>query len=83
MSRVGRVLTPQLELAILEYVGWFNHQRLHSSLGDSPPAEHEFRYAARNPTSSLHNVFARVRALKQMRLQPIARNAPWMSSRRS
>jgi len=40
----------QLELAILAYVGWFNHQRLHESLGDIPPAEHEalheFRYAA-------------------------------------
>ena len=40
----------QLELAIVAYVGWFNHQRLHSALGDIPPAEHEalheFRYAA-------------------------------------
>src|ERR1019366_7332375 len=44
-DRVWRTRT-QLELAIVEYVGWFNHQRLHSSLNDSPPAEHEFRYAA-------------------------------------
>jgi putative transposase len=40
----------QLELAIVAYVGWFNHQRLHSALADVPPAEHEalheFRYAA-------------------------------------
>ena len=40
----------QLELAIVAYVGWFNHQRLHSAPGDIPPAEHEalheFRYAA-------------------------------------
>jgi putative transposase len=40
----------QLELAIVAYVGWFNNQRLHESLGDIPPAEHEllheFRYAA-------------------------------------
>jgi putative transposase len=40
----------QLELAIVAYVGWFNHQRLHSALADIPPAEHEllheFRYAA-------------------------------------
>ena len=48
-DRVWR--TPaQLELAIVAYVGWFNHQRLHSALGDVPPAEfealHEFRYAA-------------------------------------
>ena len=32
---------PQLELAIVEYIGWFNHTRLHDSLGDLPPAEFE------------------------------------------
>jgi transposase InsO family protein len=31
----------QLELAIVEYVGWFNTSRLHESLGDLPPAEYE------------------------------------------
>ena len=31
----------QLELAIVEWVGWFNHVRLHSALGDIPPAEFE------------------------------------------
>lgn len=31
----------QLELAIVEYVGWFNGVRLHESLGDLPPAEFE------------------------------------------
>jgi putative transposase len=31
----------QLELAIVEWVGWFNHVRLHESLGDIPPAEFE------------------------------------------
>jgi putative transposase len=31
----------QLELAIVEWVGWYNHRRLHSSLGDIPPAEFE------------------------------------------
>ncbi len=31
----------QLELAILEYVHWFNHARLHESLGDIPPVEFE------------------------------------------
>lgn len=30
-----------LEFAIVEYLGWFNHDRLHSSLGDIPPAEFE------------------------------------------
>jgi putative transposase len=31
----------QLELAIVEYVGWFNTVRLHEALGDRPPAELE------------------------------------------
>ena len=34
-DRVWRTRS-QLELAIVDYVGWFNHQRLHSSLGDVP-----------------------------------------------
>lgn len=32
---------PQLEFAILEYVGWFNQARPHEALGDRPPAEFE------------------------------------------
>ena len=36
----------QLELATVEYVGWFNHARLHSSLGNVPPAEYEANYEA-------------------------------------
>ncbi len=31
----------QLELAIVEYISWFNHDRLHESLGDVPPIEFE------------------------------------------
>jgi transposase InsO family protein len=34
----------QLELAIVEYVGWFNNDRLHGALGDIPPAEFEQAY---------------------------------------
>jgi putative transposase len=30
-----------VELATLAYVEWFNHRRLHSEIGDIPPAEHE------------------------------------------
>jgi putative transposase len=37
----------QLELAIVEYVGWFNTSRLHESLGDLPPAEYEALHAPR------------------------------------
>ena len=34
-----------LEFAIVEYLGWFNNDRLHSSLGDIPPAEFEAEHA--------------------------------------
>lgn len=37
----------QLELAVVEYIGWFNHERLHESLGDLPPAEFEALHGAR------------------------------------
>ena len=38
---------PQLELAIVEYLGWFNNARLHESLGDIPPVEFERQQADR------------------------------------
>jgi putative transposase len=44
-DRVWRTQT-QLELATVEYVAWFNHPRLHSSLGNIPPIEHEQAHAA-------------------------------------
>jgi len=28
----------QLELTVVEYIGWSNHDRLHDALGDTPPA---------------------------------------------
>jgi putative transposase len=37
----------QLELAIVEYLGWFNNARLHESLGDLPPIEYEQLHALR------------------------------------
>ena len=43
-DRVWRT-RPQLELAVVQYIGWFNDQRLHSALGDIPPAEFEARHA--------------------------------------
>ena len=34
-----------VEIATLEWVDWFNNTRLHTELGDIPPAEHEaFHY---------------------------------------
>jgi len=37
----------QLGLATVDYVGWFNHRRLHSSIVNRPPIEHEREYWAR------------------------------------
>ena len=39
-DRVWRTRS-QLELAIVEWVGWYNHRRLHGELGDVPLAEYE------------------------------------------
>jgi putative transposase len=36
----------QLELAIVEWVAWFNNDRLHGALCDLPPTEFEDLYAA-------------------------------------
>ena len=35
-----------VEFATLQYVHWFNHQRLHGELGLVPPAEFEAAYSA-------------------------------------
>jgi len=39
-----------VELATLTYVDWFNNRRLHSELGDIPPAEFEHNYYSRPRT---------------------------------
>ncbi len=44
-DRVWRTRS-QLEFAVVEYVAWFNTVRLHSSLGNIPPIEHEQQHVA-------------------------------------
>jgi putative transposase len=41
----------QLELAVVEYIGWYNSARLHESLGDIPPVEYEHQHAIREATT--------------------------------
>ncbi|MDP9259162.1 MAG: integrase core domain-containing protein [Actinomycetota bacterium] len=41
-DRVWRTQS-QLELAIVAYIGWYNHNRLHEALADLPPVEYETR----------------------------------------
>ena len=52
----------QLELATVEWVGWFNHERLHEALGDIPPVEfeqlHALSRARRRPVSGNGSVAA-------------------------
>jgi putative transposase len=40
-----------LELAVVEYIGWFNHARLHSALGYLTPAEVEQRPRPKSPSA--------------------------------
>lgn len=53
-DRVWRTRS-QLELAIVEYVGWFNTARPHGSLADLPPAEFEALHAPRFEPSTTTN----------------------------
>ena len=38
-----------LEIAVAEYIDWFNHRRLHGEIGLVPPAEFEDDYYRHNP----------------------------------
>jgi putative transposase len=49
-DRVWRTRS-QLELAVVEYIGWYNAARLHESIGDVPPAEYEQLHADREATT--------------------------------
>lgn len=54
-DRVWRTRS-QLELAIVEWVGWFNDARLHESLGDLPPTEFEALYAPQTETTISNHI---------------------------
>jgi putative transposase len=41
----------QLELAVVEYIGWYNSARLHESLGDIPPVAYEQLHVDREATT--------------------------------
>ena len=38
-----------LEIAVAEYIDWFNHRRLHGEIGLLPPAEYEDNHYRHNP----------------------------------
>jgi putative transposase len=40
----------QLELAVVQYISWFNHDRLHQALDDIPPVEFDAGLPERHTT---------------------------------
>ncbi|MGW4985500.1 integrase core domain-containing protein, partial [Streptomyces mirabilis] len=42
-----------VEIAVAEYIDWFNRRRLHGELGHVTPAEHEAAHGAAEPPASL------------------------------
>jgi putative transposase len=42
-----------LEIATLEWVDWYNHRRIHSSIGNIPPAEYETRYYTQEQSATV------------------------------
>ncbi|WP_100501166.1 IS3 family transposase [Geodermatophilus chilensis] len=41
-----------LEIAVAEYIDWFNHRRLHGEIGLVPPAEHEDDFYRHNDAAT-------------------------------
>jgi hypothetical protein len=58
----------QLELAVVEYIGWFNSECLHESLGDVPPAEFEALYAEQERTKISASGAARAPPVRAMQI---------------
>jgi putative transposase len=50
-----------LEIAVAEYIDWFNHRRLHGEIGLIPPAEHEDNFYRHHTAAT--TVAASVRSL--------------------
>ncbi|MHA6757906.1 IS3 family transposase [Streptacidiphilus sp. PAMC 29251] len=46
-------MTHPVEIAVAEYVDWFNQRRLHGELGHITPTEHEAAHYATEPPASL------------------------------
>jgi putative transposase len=40
-----------LEIAVAEYVDWYNHRRLHGELGHIPPVEAESKFYSHQPVA--------------------------------
>ncbi|MDT0278007.1 integrase core domain-containing protein [Blastococcus goldschmidtiae] len=51
-NRGPRKSIDDLEIAVAEYVDWFNHRRLHGEIGLVPPVEHEDDLYPHNPVAT-------------------------------
>lgn len=49
LRRGGWRSITDVEIAVAEYVDWYNHRRLHGELGHVPPAEYEATFWATRP----------------------------------
>ena len=47
----------QLALAVVEYISWFNNDRIHESLGDIPPVEFEALHRDQIAADSLRSPY--------------------------
>jgi putative transposase len=74
-DRVWRT-RPQLELATVEHIGWFNYERLHESLGDIPPAEYEQRWHASLPPAGRIRTTNQSRPSLRAAAEPLTRRHP-------
>lgn len=54
-----------LEIAVAEYIDWFNHRRFHGEIGLVPPAEYEDTHYRHNPATT--TVGASVQSLHRTR----------------
>lgn len=50
MRKNGWRSVDDVELAVAEYVDWYNHRRLHGEIGHVPPAEYEATFYATQQT---------------------------------
>lgn len=74
-DRVWRTRS-QLELAVVEWIGWFNHSRLHEALGYLPPGEYEQLHAHSGPLTGRDEATVAVSLRSPYGLAPLDGDTP-------